>query len=156
MTHAVAPANPVDTISTNIALEWAKKEPIWIAAAVTWLILQGHNAVVSRFHWFTDAQWTSYSHYAVPILTAAITAVIAWILRKFTAPWLKVKPVLEAKATQIGLDDVSMGYLAANVAKLVQDHVTAITDARAAVAAAPQPSTGGPDGMTAGAPTVSG
>lgn len=149
MSHTAVPeTTAVDKLQTSVVAEWAKREPVVIAAIVAWLLLQLHNAVVSHWHWFTEPQWTSVNHYAVPLLTGAITAGVAWVLRKFTAPWLKVKPQLEAKAQQIVLGDAELGYLAAHLVTVVGDHVATITAAQTAAKAIPA----GPPGMGAGAP----
>lgn len=74
-----------------------KSEPVLVAHAVAWLLLQGGLIVVGRYHLISGATWTALSSALAPVITAVLLGVMAWFIRRVVTPaWRVAGPVLTA------------------------------------------------------------
>lgn len=152
MTHALTVPTSAQDALDEIKTAWVAKEPVIIGFAVAWLLAQAYALTVTRFHWFTEGQWATVDHWAVPALTVVITALITWGIRELTAPWLKVKPAIESAAQQVIhlIPDAEIGLMSSVAAQAVLAHTNGIVAATQAATVA----TNGPKPASAGTPTA--
>lgn len=74
-----------------------KSEPVLVAHAVAWLLVQAGLIVVGRYHLISGSTWTALASALAPIISAVLLAAMAWLIRRVVTPaWRVVGPVLAA------------------------------------------------------------
>lgn len=72
-----------------------KNEPVIVAHFVAWLLLQAGLIVVGRFHIVSDTTWSALSSALAPVITGALMAALAWVIRHVVTPaWKAVEGIL--------------------------------------------------------------
>lgn len=71
-----------------------KSEPVIVAHAVAWLLLQAGMIVVGRYHLISGATWTAMSSALAPVITAVLLGALAWFIRRVVTPaWRFAEPI---------------------------------------------------------------
>lgn len=67
-----------------------KHEPVIAGHIAAWVVLNLGVLLVSRYHVLTDQQWSALSLQVTAIVTAAVLALMGWLIRRVVTPAWKL------------------------------------------------------------------
>lgn len=76
-----------------------KSEPVLVAHAVAWLLLQAGLILVGRYHLLSSSSWSALSSSLAPVVTAAAMGLLALLVRRVVTPAVKL-----IEASPVGAD----------------------------------------------------
>lgn len=73
------------------------REPVIVAAVVTWIVTNLGALVLGHTTWVTKAQWNGFATWLTPVVSLGVAWLVAWLVRRVVTPVAKVADQVEAK-----------------------------------------------------------